>query len=163
MKVVRNDPCPCGSGKKYKQCDHDCVDSLSADQGGHDARECYTQNLFDISAEFLGYLHREEGVPYTKGELARQQIRQYLQQRQDGKLEWRESPLEAAMRRGNHARQKQRRSPPTPPDHPLCPNPGTLDRYLGGLMNAFFPQRYKAATLIDDSDLGVDVPRSPLE
>ena len=121
----------------------------STHQGGPDAGERYTQNLSDISSEFLGYLRREEGVPYTKGELARQQIRQYLQQRQDGKLEWRESPLEAAMRRGNHARQKQRRPPPTPPDHPLCPDPSTLDRYFGGLMNTFFPQRYKAATLME--------------
>ncbi|GIW49037.1 MAG: hypothetical protein KatS3mg079_513 [Caloramator sp.] len=25
MKIGRNDPCPCGSGKKYKKC---CIDKI---------------------------------------------------------------------------------------------------------------------------------------
>ena len=36
QKIGRNDPCPCGSGKKYKQC---CASSGAADEReekGHD-------------------------------------------------------------------------------------------------------------------------------
>lgn len=103
------------------------------------------ENLFYLIVEFLGYLRREEGVPYTKGELARQQIQQYLLERHAGRLELRESLLDAALRTKN----SNRKPPSPPPDHGLCPDPETLDRYLGQLMNFIFPQRYKAAALME--------------
>ena len=30
MKIERNDPCPCGSGKKYKKC---CIDNIRPARG----------------------------------------------------------------------------------------------------------------------------------
>ncbi len=120
-----------------------------SDQNDADATDRHGENLFHLGVEFLGYLRREEGVPYPKGELARQQIQSYLLQRHAGKLEWRESPLEAAMRSGKKSKHPPRKPPYSPPDHPLCPDPDTLDRFLGGLMNFIFPQRYKAAALME--------------
>lgn len=115
------------------------------DPGHAEATGHGEENLFYLGVEFLGYLRREEGVSYPKGELGRQQIQQYLLDRQAGKLEWRESPLEKALQPG-----KTKRKPPSsPPDHGLCPDHETLDRHLGQLLNFINPQRYKAAALME--------------
>jgi hypothetical protein len=103
------------------------------------------QNLFDLSVEFLGYLRREEGVAYTKGELGREQIRQYIQERHAGELEPQESPFEAMRRpKGRRRKRKSRK-----PRHVLCPDRGTLDRFLGGLLGFINPQHYKAAATLE--------------
>jgi hypothetical protein len=71
--------------------------------------------LYNLSLEFLGWLRREEGVPFTKGELARDGIVRYLIQRANGELE-----KDGAPRKGKAARR---------PD-PLSPDRQTLDRFL---------------------------------
>jgi hypothetical protein len=105
-----------------------------------------SDNLHWLSLEFLGYLRRTEGVSYTKGELARQQIKQYLLDRHAGKLEWCPSPLEAMLRPGIKSKKKP---PPSPVSHGLCPDHESLDRYAGQLLNNIFPQRYKAAAMME--------------
>lgn len=35
MKIGRNDPCPCGNGKKYKQC---CLKRMNRSEYDHDSR-----------------------------------------------------------------------------------------------------------------------------
>jgi hypothetical protein len=103
------------------------------------------QNLNDLCMEFLGYLRREEGVPYTKGELGREQIQQYILERLAGELEPQENLFEAMMRpRGRKRRRKSRK-----PDHLLCPDRGTLDRFLSRLLHFINPQRYKAAATLE--------------
>lgn len=100
------------------------------------------QNLYHLSVEFLGYLHREEGVALTKGDLARQQIYEYILERFDRQLEPRESMFDAEFR----PRRQKRRSKPKPRRyHLLCPDHGTLDRFLGQLMGFINPQWYKVA------------------
>ena len=47
--------------------------------------------------EFVNYARHQEGVPYTKAALARDNIGCYLRKRQAGDLEPRQSPLEAMM------------------------------------------------------------------
>jgi len=103
-----------------------------------------SDNLHWLSLDFLGYLRHTEGVSYTKGELARQQIKQYLLERHAGELEWQPSPFEAMQRPGIKSKKKPQSSPVS---HGLCPDHETLDRYLGKLLNFLFPQRYKAAAL----------------
>ncbi|MBT9149131.1 MAG: hypothetical protein DDT27_00553 [Dehalococcoidia bacterium] len=105
------------------------------------------QNLFFLTVEFLGYLRRQEGVPYPKGELARERILRYILNRHDGELEPRESPLEAALRPSG----ERRRHKPKPrrPDHPLCPDRSTLERYFVRLLNFINPQRYKVAATFE--------------
>ena len=111
-----------------------------------DSMDDELQNLYWLSLEFLGYLRRTEGVSYTKGELARQQIRQYLLERHAGELEWRPSPLEAALHPGIKSKKKPHSALQ---NSGLCPDPETLDRYFGQLLNFVFPQRYKAAAMME--------------
>jgi len=105
------------------------------------------QNLYFLSAEFLGYLRREEGVPYTKGELARKHLQQFILQRHAGDLEERESMLESAMRSGR-GRPKPKPKP-FHPEHVLCPDRDHLDRYLAGLLDFVNPQRYDVAATFE--------------
>jgi hypothetical protein len=66
------------------------------------------RRLTDLGFAFVGYLRRELGVPYSKGDLARQGIIEYLIERATGRLE----------RRGGGI------------DHPLAPEYANLDEYL---------------------------------
>jgi hypothetical protein len=86
-------------------------------------------NLFDLSLEFLGYLHRHEGVSWTRGELGRRNLFEYFVDRAEGKLEATLSMMDRAL----HPHKSPPRWPQ--PTHPLCPDRNRLDRYLGGLVN----------------------------
>lgn len=100
------------------------------------------ENLYYLSIEFLGYLHREEKVPYTRGEQARQGLVGYLVERAEGELEPRPGLLEdrRSWERRRPARQR-------PPSHPLCPDRGTLDRYLASLLDFLSAQYFKVCAL----------------
>ncbi len=106
---------------------------LPADDGRTD--------LYHLTVEFLGYLRREEGVPYTKGELARDQIQRYILERHAGKLK-----AESGKGRARKTGGKMRSSEPV---HLLCPDRGTLDRFLVGLLDLFSSQPYKAAAMFE--------------
>jgi hypothetical protein len=114
------------------------------DEGSADEAEG-RRNLLYLSHEFLGYLRRDEGVPYPKGELAREQLCSYLLKRHAGELEHWESPLGALA---SNPKRKPKRGTPRA-DHPLCPDQGTLDRFFGGLLNFFNPQHYKAVATFE--------------
>jgi len=101
------------------------------------------QNLFHFTVEFLGYLRREKNVCYTRGELGRKHIEQYILERHAGELEPGENMFEAMTR------PKKRKSKPKKPDHVLCPDHDTFDRYLGGLLGFINPQYYKAAATFE--------------
>ncbi len=96
------------------------------------------ENLFLLTVEFLGYLHREEGVPYSKGRLAQQQIFEYLVKRSEGQLE------PAAARRP-----QSRPKLVAGQQHPLCPDRGTFERFLVDLLQFLFAQPYKAAAVFE--------------
>jgi hypothetical protein len=101
-------------------------------------------SLYYFSIEFLGYL-RNEGVPYTKGEICREQILRYIQRRHDGELEPRENLFEYAYHSG-----VRRRERPRPRGHQLlCPDRGSLDRYLGRLMKSVYSQYYRSAAMVE--------------
>ena len=103
---------------------------LSADDG--------RTNLYYLTVEFLGYLRRAEGMPYAKGEIARDQIQRYILKRHAGELN------DANGRRG--ARPKARASAPV---HPLCPDHDTMDRFLARLLSFLSSQPYRAAALFE--------------
>jgi len=109
------------------------------------------RNLYDLSVEFLGYLHRVEGVPYTKGELGRRELVQFIQERHAGKLEYEESMLQAMQR--NLDRQQGRRPPPKPKfrrfEHKLVPDRERLDRFLAGLLGFLNQLYYRAAATFE--------------
>ncbi|MCA0172449.1 SEC-C metal-binding domain-containing protein [Bacillus sp. RAR_GA_16] len=50
QKTKRNDPCPCGSGKKYKKC---CMTSESAQDQLEE--QLYTQELYTVQAQLVEY------------------------------------------------------------------------------------------------------------
>jgi len=101
------------------------------------------RNLYYLTLEFLHYLYHQEDVPYAKGELARTEIYRYILRRHDGDL----APQEPLLRprRGD----KKRKSAARRSHHPLCPDRGTLDRFLGELLHLFNPQYYKATTTLE--------------
>lgn len=94
--------------------------------------------------EFVDYARHQEGVPYTKAALARDNIYRYIQQRQAGELGPRQSMFEAMTK-------PQRKPQPKPkvPDHPLCPDRETLDRYFSDLLNFMNPQHYDIAATFE--------------
>lgn len=79
-------------------------------------------NIHDLSLEFLGYLHDRENVPYTRAELARIALVEYLLVRQAGTLEEFQT-LYHLTRKGKRRRRKAGQRPPR---HVLCPDRETL-------------------------------------
>jgi hypothetical protein len=99
------------------------------------------RNLSRLLDEFVGCLRREDGVPFTRGELATAELRRYFDRRHEGDLDPRPSLWEKPR---NPARK-----PPAPPRpiHPLCPDRATLDVHLGGLLDVL-NGLYYAATAV---------------
>ncbi|MFI5454598.1 MAG: SEC-C metal-binding domain-containing protein, partial [Isosphaerales bacterium] len=83
-------------------------------------------NLSRLISEFVGYLRREEGVPFPRGELVRQELYRYLVRRNEGDLDPRPSMLEQAL----HPNRKLPKPGPPPP--PPIPERGTLGRKQPG-------------------------------
>lgn len=100
------------------------------------------QNLFDLSVVFVGYVYREEAVPLSKGDLARRQLVAYLVERFNGELEARTQP----SRRDKKRRPKAKRHEPS---HVLCPDPVTLNRFLGPMTDLFYLQGHKVAATLE--------------
>jgi len=105
----------------------------------------FRENLFNLSLEFVGYLRLEEGVPYTKAELARSRIVSYILKRHAGELEHRESLLELALGK----RKSKNKPKPSRVDHLLCPDRSTLDRFFGQLLHFLNPQYYKVTATFE--------------
>jgi hypothetical protein len=122
---------------RKKSWDEDDEDDEAPDPGQN--------NLQYLSTEFLGYLHREEGLSHTKAELGRENIRRYLVERALGELEPRESMLESVLRPKQHKPKPE----PSRPAHPLCPDRDTLDRYLGGLLGFLNQLHYRAVAMFE--------------
>ncbi len=89
-----------------------------------------------LSQEFLGYLRREEGVPYTKGELARSDLVRYLIDRARGELQDRDGA-------------KQPKKATVPGGHPLCPDRLTLDRFLARYFGFLSFRKHRPAALFE--------------
>jgi hypothetical protein len=100
-------------------------------------------NLFRLIAEFIGYLHRNEGVSYPRGQLARAEIARYFLQRHNGELDPRPSMMESAL----HPDRKLPKPPP--PIHPLCPERVTFEVCLAQMVGTFNNLFHKAAALFE--------------
>ena len=98
-------------------------------------------NLYRLISAFVGYLRREEGVPFPRGELVREELYQYFLRRNEGDLDPRPSMLEQAM----HPKLKLPKPPR--PAHPLCPERVTLEVHLAGMMG-FMNGRYHSAAAL---------------
>jgi hypothetical protein len=98
-------------------------------------------NLSRLISEYVGYLRREEGVPFPRGELVRQELYRYFMRRHEGDLDPRPSMLEQAM----HPNRKLPKPPR--PAHPLCPERVTLEIHLVGMMGMMSGLYHSAAAL----------------
>jgi hypothetical protein len=101
------------------------------------------QNLSRLICQFVGYLRREEGVPYPRGELIRDELYRYFLRRHEGDLDPQPSMLERAMNPG------KKLPPPPPPSHLLCPERVTFDVHLAGLVGFLNGLYHTAAALFE--------------
>ena len=95
-----------------------------------------------LCVEFLGYLQRREGVPYSKGDLATESLAQYLIRRLRGQAGISPNLYDPGQRPGRQKgkrRYKQQRS-----YHVLRPDPITLDAHLADMF-AFLSSRHHRA------------------
>jgi hypothetical protein len=100
--------------------------------------------LSDLANEFVAHAHYQEGVPYTKLLLARNGIVEYIILRDLGKLEKRQSMVDAMMHPDRKPVAKAKI-----PDHLLCPDRETFDRFLGDKLNFMSLRHYDAATTFE--------------
>jgi hypothetical protein len=109
------------------------------------------QNLYHLTVEFLGYLRRVEDVPYAKGELARRELKQFILDRHAGRLEYKESMLQA-MQRDPDSRHG-RRPPPKREfrryEHLLVPDRERLDHFMASLLGMMSQLYYRAAAAFE--------------
>jgi hypothetical protein len=103
------------------------------------------QNLQTLALGFVGYLYRQEGVPFSKGDLTRQHIPRYILDRHSGVLNPRQPLADLSQRdRPPHLAQAAQ-----PVAHPLCPDLDTFQRYLDRLLVSGNPQPYRAAATFE--------------
>ncbi len=114
------------------------------DEDEHQGRPSHTRgaaNLARLIGEFVGYLRREERVPYPRGELVREELLSYFMRRQKSELDPRPSMLEQMMNPG------LKLPKPPPPVHQLCPERVTLESHLAGMMAWMNGLDHRAAAL----------------
>jgi len=109
------------------------------------------RNLYLLTIEFLGHLRCVEGVPYAKGELGRRELHQFILGRHYGRLEYRESMLEAAER--DIKRKQSRRLKPKRKyrkyEHTLVPDPERLEHFLADLLDMMNQLYYRASAFFE--------------
>ena len=99
------------------------------DEGeGEAARDPAAINLSRLINEFVGYMRREEGVPFPRGQLVRHELYRYFIRRHGGQLDPQPSMLDQALR------PNQKLPKPPQPAHPLCPERVTMEVFLAGMV-----------------------------
>jgi hypothetical protein len=121
-------------------------------ENDEDAGQPYGElNLYHLTLDFLGYLHRDEGVPYAKGELGRRELHRFIMDRHYGRLENRESMLQSVQR--DIDRKKGRKTMPIRKyrryEHMLVPDPKRLDHHLSGLLDMMNQLYHRASALFE--------------
>ncbi|MEJ2109073.1 MAG: SEC-C metal-binding domain-containing protein [Acidobacteriota bacterium] len=128
--------------------DEDDAQDVIDEDAGHPDSEL---NLYHLTVEFLGWLHRDEGVPYAKGELGRRELHRFIMERHYGRLEYRESMMQSFQRDIDRKRggktmpmRKYRRY-----EHVLVPDPERLDHYLSDLLGMMNQLHHRASALFE--------------
>lgn len=100
-------------------------------------------NLSRLISQFIGYLRHDEGVPYPKAELVRDELFAYFIRRHKRNLDPRPSMIELA-------RNPDKKLPPPPaPGHPLAPERVTFEVQLSGLVGIFSARYHTVAALFE--------------
>ncbi len=130
------------AGTRTRDYDDDEEESSDNQPIPNDGREA----LGSLVDDFVDYARHQEGVPYTKAALARDNISRYIMERLAGDLEPRQSMFDAVM---NPQRKPKSNPKPRVPDHLLCPDRDTLDRFFSRLLNFMNPQKYDVAATFE--------------
>jgi hypothetical protein len=132
------------TGQADRRWTLDDFDDLSTNEANADKSDATADDgrtaLYYLTVDFLGYLRRQEGVSYAKGEMARHLISQYLVERAAGELH-----KDGEQRKPKKRKGKEKRASV----HPLAPDYGTLDRFMGKQQNFFHVQIYKVICLFE--------------
>jgi hypothetical protein len=100
-------------------------------------------NLSRLISQFVGYLRREEGIPFSRAELIQDHLFRYFIRRHEGELNPKLSMYEQAIN-------PQKTLPPAPkPIHPLCPERVTFEVYLTKLVGFMNAEYHTAAALFE--------------
>ncbi len=124
------------TGEANRRWTLDDFDLTQRQPGKGESEPAVSQGRLDfyyLTVEFLGYLHREEGVSYAKGELARDQMQSYILRRSKGRRKVQVGEGQARRARPRHDMSQS--NPILLPDH------ASLDRYLADLLNLSIPGR----------------------
>lgn len=101
-----------------------------------------TENLVNLSFEFVAQLHRTAGMPYTKAELARDNLVEYLLRRASNEITPRNLPVD----RQDNPRSANRVEAP---HQPLCPDRSSLESYLADLTAAVSYRNHAIAAAME--------------
>jgi hypothetical protein len=127
--------------RRWTTDDFDDLSSAAAEEDETDSTAGGDRRaLYYLTVEFMGYLRRQEGVSYAKGEFARRLVFQYLVERIAGELH---------MDGGQRPSKKRKGKEKSASVHPLAPDYGTLDRFMGKQQNFFHIQIYKVICLFE--------------
>ena len=112
-----------------------------------EAYEKGAQNLFDLAMAFVAYAHSVTGAPYTKAEMAAQEILRFILRRERRTLEYQEGVYNSTLgpdeRPGGPAKKFKEY------EHLLCPDRERLDRYLANLFNPVTADNHTASAMME--------------
>jgi len=107
-------------------------------------------NLWELSVQFMGYLHRVEGVPYGKAWLSRKTLLEYLLERKAGELERPQGDLFSDLRPKRKGRRKPKKKQQKARNiHPLYPDHSTFDYFLAQQFGFLAFGLYRAAAVYE--------------
>jgi len=102
------------------------------------------ENLYYLSLDFLYYLRQEENVPFSKGQMAQQQLLDYFAERSKGELVEKPGFLDKRISPRKNKPKKQ----PTP-EHILCPDAATLNVFLARFLSFIEPEHHGLAATVE--------------
>jgi hypothetical protein len=112
-----------------------------------EAFEAGARNLFDLAMQFVAYAHNTAGAPYTKAEMAAQEIHRFILQRERRTLEYQEGVYNPSLdpnerQRGPTKKFKQY-------EHMLCPDRERFNRYLADMFDPVTADNHAASAVTE--------------
>ena len=104
-------------------------------------------NLDDLMMQFVRYAHDQEGVSYTKAEMARHEMLSFIHRRHRGSLEYRESMWAGMLRREGLNREPLKKYKDY--KNLLVPDRERFDHFLSGMFHMLGARPYKAAAVLE--------------
>ncbi|MFN0122066.1 MAG: YecA family protein, partial [Blastocatellia bacterium] len=116
-----------------------------AKPGRKDEPEPHVEHLDTLCRQFTTWAHDQEQVPWTRAEMASDDLYRFIQRRLEGGIEYQESMLDAMRRSLGQLSTPLKKYPR--PGHALCPDPDRLDHFLGGMLHFLAPRRHRVVNL----------------